>query len=117
MGGGTPPVRIGDGWLSLWHGVEPKEIVGIYRTYWSVLDHDDPSIVLRTDHAPLLEANPELTAPLEDKMYVRDVVFTTGIAEHGEVYVIASGEADLACRVTHIPRSRFDQVPVQSASG
>ena len=107
MGGGTPPIRTSEGWLTLWHGVEPREIVGIYRTYWSMLDHNDPSIVLRTDHVPLLEAAPNLTAPLEDKMYVRDVVFTTGIAEHDEGFVIASGEADLACRITHVPQTRF----------
>ena len=111
MGGGSPPVLTrgieAGGWLTLWHGVEPKEIVGIYRTYWSILDADDPSIVLRTDDAPLLEANPELTRPLEHQMYVRDVVFTTGIADGGDHYIVASGEADLACRITHIPKSRF----------
>ena len=107
MGGGTPPILTDQGWLTLWHGVEPKEIVGIYRTYWSILDKDDPSQILRTDHAPLLEAAPELTRPLEDRMYVRDVVFTTGIADAGDHYVVASGEADLACRITHIPKSRF----------
>jgi 7-cyano-7-deazaguanine synthase in queuosine biosynthesis len=48
-----------------------------------------------------------LTAPIDHQMYVRDVVFTTGVAEHGDVYVVASGEADLACRITHIPRSVF----------
>ncbi|MEN3746661.1 glycosidase [Sphingomonas sp. HF-S3] len=107
MGGGTPPILTDQGWLTLWHGVEPKEIVGIYRTYWSLLDRDDPSKVVRTDHTPLLEANPALTAPIDDLMYLRDVVFTTGIAEHGEVYVVASGEADLACRITHVPRETF----------
>jgi predicted GH43/DUF377 family glycosyl hydrolase len=107
MGGGTPPIRTDQGWLTLWHGVEPKEIVGIYRTYWSILDKDDPSKVIRTEHAPLLEPNAELTRPLEDKMYVRDVVFTTGIADAGDHYVVASGEADLACRITHIPKATF----------
>jgi predicted GH43/DUF377 family glycosyl hydrolase len=107
MGGGTPPIATGAGWLSLWHGVEPKEIVGIYRTYWSLLDAADPTRVLRTEHAPLLEPAPELTRALEDRLYVRDVVFTTGIAEHGDCYVVASGEADIACRVTHIPRTEF----------
>jgi predicted GH43/DUF377 family glycosyl hydrolase len=111
MGGGSPPI-LGDvggvqGWLTLWHGVEPKEIVGIYRTYWSILDPDDPSIVLKTSHTPLLEANPDLTRPIEDRMYVRDVVFTTGIADGGDHYVVASGEADLACRITHIPKAVF----------
>jgi predicted GH43/DUF377 family glycosyl hydrolase len=111
MGGGSPPVpaEIGGtrGWLTLWHGVEPKEIVGIYRTYWSLLDRDDPSIVLKSGDAPLLEANAALTAPIEDQMYVRDVVFTTGIADGGDHFIVASGEADLACRITHIAKSAF----------
>jgi beta-1,2-mannobiose phosphorylase / 1,2-beta-oligomannan phosphorylase len=107
MGGGTPPILTTRGWLSLWHGVEPKEIVGIYRTYWTLLDRDDPARTIATSDTALLEANPALTHPLEDQMYVRDVVFTTGIAEHGDVYVVASGEADLACRITHIPKATF----------
>lgn len=107
MGGGTPPILTDRGWLSLWHGVEPKEIVGIYRTYWSILDRDDPAQVVATDHAPLLEAAPALTAPLDDLMYIHDVVFTTGIADAGAHFVVASGEADLACRITHIPKTVF----------
>jgi predicted GH43/DUF377 family glycosyl hydrolase len=109
MGGGAPPILTDEGWLSLWHGVEPKEIVGVYRTYWSILDKDDPSIVIRTDDAPLLETSPELTRPIEHQLYVRDVVFTTGIADAGDHYVVASGEADLACRITHISKARFQQ--------
>jgi predicted GH43/DUF377 family glycosyl hydrolase len=108
IGGGTPPILTAAGWLTLWHGVEPKEIVGIYRTYWSLLAADDPSRVLRSDKAPLLEANAALTVPLEAKLYVRDVVFSTGIADGGDHFIVASGEADLACRITHIPKARFD---------
>lgn len=107
MGGGTPPILTDRGWLTLWHGVEPKEIVGIYRTYWSILDRDDPGVVVATDHVPLLEANPDLTRPIEDQMYVHDVVFTTGIVDGGDHYVVASGEGDLACRITHIPKTVF----------
>ena len=108
MGGGAPPVLAEidgqRGWLSLWHGVEPKEIVGIYRTYWSLLDEREPWKTLHTEHAPLLEPNPELTRPLENLLYVRDVVFTTGIADGGDHWIVASGEADLCCRITHIPK-------------
>jgi predicted GH43/DUF377 family glycosyl hydrolase len=111
IGGGTPPILTEvagkRGWLTLWHGVEPKEIVGIYRTYWSLLDPDEPWKVIATSHPPLLEANPELTKPLEDKMYVHDVVFSTGIAEEKDHFIVASGEADLACRITHIPKDAF----------
>ena len=105
MGGGAPPILTDEGWLTLWHGVEPKEIVGIYRTYWTILDKDDPSKALRTCRGPLIEPNPELTRPIEHQMYLRDVVFTTGIVEAGDHYIVASGEADLACRITHVPKS------------
>jgi len=107
IGGGAPPILTPRGWLTLWHGVEPKAVVGIYRTYWSLLDRDDPSVVLHSEEAPLLEASPALTAPLADRMYIHDVVFTTGIADAGDHYVVASGEADLACRITHIPKHVF----------
>lgn len=107
MGGGTPPILTPDGWLSLWHGVEALGVVGIYRTYWSLLDRDDPSIVVRTSHEALIEPNPALTEPLKQQMYLDNVVFTTGIADAGDHYVVASGEADLACRVTSVPKEVF----------
>ncbi|HEX7783648.1 MAG TPA: glycosidase [Sphingobium sp.] len=109
MGGGAPPIATPEGWLTLWHGVEPNDGVGAYRTYWSILDRDEPSRTVRTDHRPLLEANPVLTQPIEDLMYLRDIVFTTGIADGGDHYICASGEADLACRITHIPKAVFAQ--------
>ncbi|WP_375396802.1 glycosidase [uncultured Sphingomonas sp.] len=105
IGGGSPPVLTDKGWLTLWHGVEPSGVVGIYRTYWSLLDAGDPSIVVGGAHHPLLAPSPALTEPLKDLMYLDDVVFTTGIADGGDHYVVASGEADLACRITHVPKS------------
>jgi predicted GH43/DUF377 family glycosyl hydrolase len=111
MGGGAPPIltEVGGkrGWLSLWHGVEPKEIIGIYRTYWVLLDEHDPTVIIATHDWPLIEPNPELTRPHEDLMYVRDVVFTTGVVDAGDHFIVASGEADLACRITHVPKSLF----------
>jgi predicted GH43/DUF377 family glycosyl hydrolase len=107
IGGGAQPILTPKGWLMLYHGVAPLDVVGIYRTFWALLDADDPSRILHLDEAPLLEANPRLTAPLQDKMYITDVVFTTGIADAGDHYIVASGEADLACRITHIPKTRF----------
>jgi beta-1,2-mannobiose phosphorylase / 1,2-beta-oligomannan phosphorylase len=107
MGGGAPPILTDRGWLSLWHGVEPNKSVGVYRTYWSLLDHDDPSRIIATSHAPLLEPNAELTRPIEHQMYLRDIVFTTGVVDHGDTLIVASGEADLACRITHVPKRLF----------
>lgn len=105
MGGGAPPVLTDEGWLTLWHGVEPSGVVGIYRTYWSILDRDDPSKVVKTSHHALLEPAPHLTDPIRDLMYLDNVVFTTGIADGGDHWVVASGEADLACRVTWVDKA------------
>lgn len=108
IGGGTPPVLTPQGWLMLYHGVEVQGIVGIYRTFWALLDANEPwRITSLHDNAPLLEANAALTAPLQHQMYLHDIVFTTGSVDAGDVYVVASGEADLACRITHVPKTAF----------
>ena len=109
VGGGTQPVLTPEGWLMLYHGVERREKVGVYRTFWALLDRDAPGKVLRLeDEVPLLEANPALPAAMGDRMYLPPpVVFTTGLADAGDSYIVVSGEADLAGRVTHIPKDRF----------
>lgn len=48
-----------------------------------------------------------LTRPLVGVMYLRNVVFTTGLSEKADRHIVASGEADLACRITHVPRQAF----------
>lgn len=109
VGGGTPPILTDAGWLTIWHGVERRERVGIYRSFWALLDRDDPTRILRLeDDVPLIEAAPALTAPIAHQLYLpTPVVFSTGIADGGDHYVVASGEADLACRMTMIPKARF----------
>ena len=107
IGGGTPPILTEDGWLTLWHGVEADDGVGIYRTYWSLLDRDDPSVILHSSPAPLLSPSAALTEPLAHQIYLDTVVFTTGIVDGGDHYIVASGEADLACRLSYIPKDRF----------
>jgi predicted GH43/DUF377 family glycosyl hydrolase len=109
VGGGTQPVLTEQGWLMLYHGVEPREKVGVYRTFWALLDRDDPSTILRVeDRTPLIEADPGLTAVIAHQLYLpTPVVFSTGLVDAGESYIVASGEADLACRITHLPKHLF----------
>lgn len=109
IGGGTQPVLTNDGWLTLYHGVERRETVGIYRSFWALLDRDDPTRILRLeDDAPLIEAAPALTADIAHQMYLpTPVVFSTGLADGGDHYLVASGEADLACRMTRLRKDRF----------
>ena len=107
IGGGAPPIRTPDGWLSLWHGVEPNGGVGIYRTYWSLLDAMNPARVIATGKAPVLQASPLLTAPIAHLVYLHDIVFTTGIVDDGNAWIVASGEGDLACRITRIGKGEL----------
>jgi len=108
IGGGTPPILMEHGWLILYHGVENKNEVGCYRTFWALLDKDDPlTINYLADETPLLEAVPSLTESIKGQRYLTDVVFTTGIVSHKDDFIIASGELDLACRITAINKKYF----------
>jgi beta-1,2-mannobiose phosphorylase / 1,2-beta-oligomannan phosphorylase len=108
IGGGTPPILTSDGWLMLYHGVENNSEVGTYRTFWALLDKTDPAQILHlADTLPLLEAKKELTANLANQVYLHDVVFTTGIAAYQDDYILASGELDLACRITRVKKEYF----------
>ena len=109
VGGGSPPIRTDAGWLVIYHGVETRAAVGVYRSFWALLDLEDPSRIVRLeDETPLLEGRPELTRSIAAQLYLpTPVVFTTGIADGGDHYVVASGEADLACRITHLPKGLF----------
>ena len=109
VGGGSQPVLTDAGWLMLYHGVETRAQVGVYRTFWALLDRDEPWRILRVeDDTPLLEAAPALTGPIAHQLYLpTEVVFTTGLVDAGDHWLVASGEADLACRLTRLPKSRF----------
>jgi predicted GH43/DUF377 family glycosyl hydrolase len=109
VGGGSPPILTDEGWLALYHGVEPQGVVGAYRTFWALFDTDDPTRILRLeDEGPLLEADPALIASIAHQSYLPSpAVFTTGLVDAGDRYVAASGEADLACRITHLDKDRF----------
>lgn len=110
LGGGAQPILTTKGWLILFHGVEKKGEVGIYRTYWGILDKNNPQNILHLEmKKPVLEANPYLTSELRDSIYIEDVVFTTGIVEMEDLFIIASGELDLCTRITHIPKLTFHE--------
>jgi hypothetical protein len=73
-----------------------------------LLDKDNPLKILHLeDDIPLLEANPILTKDMSAQIYLNDIVFTTGIADAGDDFIIASGELDLACRITRISKKYF----------
>jgi predicted GH43/DUF377 family glycosyl hydrolase len=83
-GGGTPPVRIAEGWFSLYHAVDALEVNGRYAMTYSagivIHDIDHPHIVRYRSPAPVI--TPE--SPDELHGIVNNVVFPTGIDVTGE---------------------------------
>jgi len=99
-------VRTRDGWMLLYHGVEKQGAVGVYRTYRALIDVDATRVIERDESVAILEAAPALIAPIAHQAYLpQPVVFTTGIVRDGDDWIVASGEADLACRLTRIAGS------------
>ena len=109
IGGGTPPVRVPEGWLILHHGVDGNIVTGrdlqpgvLYSAGAMLLDVGDVSRVVARSNTPLLEPSHEL----ERDGIVPNVVFPTGID------VRADGSADVfygmadsrigAARLTHV---------------
>lgn len=94
-GGGTPPVRIAEGWLSLYHGVDAVEIDGHYKMTYSagmvVHDIDQPHIVRYRSLEPVM--HPE--GRDETVGIVNNVVFPTAIDPRGErIFDVYYGMAD-----------------------
>ncbi len=108
VGGGSPPVKTSKGWLVLFHGVSDEGLAGIYRTVWMLLDLENPQRIIEEKIIqPILEARPDLTQEYEADIYLPDIVFTSGIESAYGHFVVASGELDLCCRISHIPHSTF----------
>ncbi len=112
-GGGTPPVRIAEGWFSLYHAVDALE-VGDDRyamTYSAgIVIHDlmRPHIVRYRSPAPVLA--PESADELHG--VVNNVVFPTGIDVLGDrVFDIYYGAAD-----AKIARARMELAPADAAA-
>jgi predicted GH43/DUF377 family glycosyl hydrolase len=95
-GAGTPPVRIAEGWFSLFHGVSAREVAdGKYAMQYSagfvVHDIERPHIVRYRSQTPAMV--PEGID--ETHGIVNNVVFPTAICELGErSYEIYYGMAD-----------------------
>ena len=83
-GAGTPPVRIAEGWFSLYHAVDAVEVDGRYAMTYSaglvIHDIEQPHIVIYRSLAPVM--SPE--HPDEMHGIVNNVVFPTGIDVRGE---------------------------------
>lgn len=110
----SPPVLVNHKgkkfWLLLFHGVKcgrRVHKVGIYRTFTALLDRNDPTKVIRVDYDPFLEFNPGLEKQIKGKLFLKNVIFTTGIIPNKDDYIICSGEADTAVRMTIVAKKQL----------
>jgi len=81
IGGGAPPIKTTDGWLSIYHG---KGDNSLYSLFCLLLDLNEPYKVVRRAETPLLTP----TEPFEIEGFFGNVVFTNGMVEKdGNIYI------------------------------
>jgi predicted GH43/DUF377 family glycosyl hydrolase len=113
-GAGTPPVRIAEGWFSLFHGVDAEEIApGRYAMRYSagivVHDAERPHIVRYRSPTPVMV--PEGID--ETHGIVNDVVFPTALCEVGDrTYDVYYGMAD-----ARVGRARIELAAPNAGAG
>lgn len=98
VGAGTPPVRVPEGWLAIYHGNRHSTRLGEVGTYYGgtlLLDANDPTRVRKWTTEPFMQ--PE--ADFERTGFVPNVVFPTGIVPDGENVLIYYGAADAVTAV------------------
>jgi beta-1,2-mannobiose phosphorylase / 1,2-beta-oligomannan phosphorylase len=111
-GGGTPPVRIAEGWFSIYHGVDAIDHDGkftmVYSAGFVVHDIDEPHRVLYRSHAPAMM--PEGVDELHGT--VNNVVFPTGIDVRADrTFEFYYGMAD-----AKIGRARLELAPAYASA-
>ena len=90
-----PAVRVDDGWLLIFHGVD---INNQYRLGIALLDHDNPARVLARQEAPIIE--PELDWEING--YIPNVIFSCAtILKDDRIWCIYGG-ADTVIGVAYV---------------
>lgn len=95
IGAGPPPIRTDRGWLEIYHASRRSNVAGQVGTYAAgamLLDLQDPSRVIARCAEPILLP----TSDFEQQGFVPNVVFPTGIVQHGSTLQIFYGAADTA---------------------
>lgn len=91
----SPPIKIKQGWLSIFHGVSKDKI---YRAGFVVLDFDNPKKIIYRSKDPIL--SPYLS--YERSGLVSNVVFPTGLVSHEGTLFIYYGAADQVIALAQI---------------
>ena len=91
LGGGAPLIRVNDGWLCIYHGVNPSCDGSIYSLFAAILDYKEPWKVIARSKAPVMFP----VTRYEREGRVSNVVFTcNAIVEPDETVKIYYGAAD-----------------------
>jgi predicted GH43/DUF377 family glycosyl hydrolase len=106
IGGGTPPVRTGRGWLSLFHGhiaSERTTDIGQYAAATMLLDLDDPRRITGVSPKPVMRAETDF----ERSGFLPNIVFPTALVSHADKLDVYYGAADAA---TGVARYSLDEM-------
>lgn len=104
VGGSTPPVRTGRGWLFMYHGVDKKRV---YRQGLMMLDLEDPSRIIARPPDFILEPEEQF----EKEGVEHDVVFAVGnVVLGGELFVYYGGADRVCCVATARLKDLVDYV-------
>jgi predicted GH43/DUF377 family glycosyl hydrolase len=87
VGAGAPPLRIDEGWLEIYHGVDGDDR---YCRGALLLDAADPARVLGRSREPIMEP----LASYERDGFYGNVVFATGAVVDGDRLTVYYGAAD-----------------------
>jgi predicted GH43/DUF377 family glycosyl hydrolase len=92
IGGGTPPMKTREGWLTMYHGSQKlqDQPVGKYTAGLLLLDQNVPSKIIACGERPVMEPEEDF----ERGGYVADVVFPTGWVERDDLVYVYYGAAD-----------------------
>ena len=95
IGPGAPPIKTGDGWLSIYHGVFETMAGSVYRLGVALHDLENPSKMIGVGDSWILQ--PE--DPWEVTGYVPNVVFSCGavVEPDGTVKIYCGGADTVMC--------------------
>lgn len=106
IGAGAVPIKIDEGWLEIYHGVDP---VRGYCLGALLLDHDDPTTVLGRSEEPLLAPD----ADHERVGFFNNVVFSCGaLLRDGEAHIYYGAADEHICLATVPVRDILDHLRV-----
>lgn len=111
--GGTPPVLIGDKWLSVFHSRVDTEIAPHYVRYYAgayTFENKPPFTVTQVSEMPLMSGSEE-DGHQVDPRYVEGwkpyVVFPCGLVPDADRWLISLGINDWQCAVARVSMEQF----------